>query len=213
MNYNNKDSGPNQSRSDIGQRVLWEPLTKEQVEILFTEPVLRSRILNTFTGSVGKVEWNDEHYGFFVSGNSSKMRVLVTLSKNKKELRDLFEVYNILSNQQYNEGEEALQAQHLIKLRDVFIKEFSTLVTIGTVITFSTVSEGSPSKFKEQHWADGQELPEYTFEGNVGGDSGSRAGVNIYSVPTTANVQLNANFPSTQTVDKREAKRKSQNGK
>lgn len=206
-NYNNKDSGPNQRRSDVGQRVLWEPIPSSILKVLFNDPGLRFKILKVYTGSIAnKVDW-EEDKGFFTFDSSSKLQILVTRPESRKELKELLDNYILLRDSTYEKSHTT--GDNIVQLQEVFADDFSRLVTLSSVISFESVSK-DVGTFVKQHWGQNGQPPMFTFEGNVGTDSGSRAGVNIYSVPSSTSGTLNANFPGTTTVSKRDARKRAE---
>jgi hypothetical protein len=201
MDYNNKDSGPNQRRSDVGQRVYWEPLPSDILDAVFGSDALKYKALKNYAVMTGSRSWNEDNRGFSYFGSSdNKIYLLVTRREHRKQLRDKFTLYTLLSSAANEKSLETGEA--ILNLQKLFMEEFSSLVTLSTVIGYT----GNSAKFIEDHWGQDGKLPNRIFEGNVGTDSGSKAGVNIYSIATSENKPLNVNLPGYQTASRRAAK-------
>ena len=199
MNYNNKDSGPNQRRSDIGQRVHWEPLPIDILNAVFGSDALKYKALKNYS-TAKSATWNKDNRGFFYYGSSdNKIYLLVTRREHRKELRDKFTLYTLLSDRAKEESLKTGEA--IVNLQNLFIEEFSRLVTLSTVIGYTHNS----AQFILDHWGQDGKLPNRVFEGNVGTDSGSRAGINVCSISTSTNKPLNVNLPGYKTASRRDA--------
>lgn len=205
MNYNNKEAGINQSWSDIGSRTLWEPLTKDTLDLIFKNIFLRESILSSYLRLKDvKVDWQEE-YGYFVYGACNKIHILASRRDKRLAIKELVDVYNQLSKHYAEASEDDIDdAEKKIKeLNSEFVRKFSELVSLCHISDYPAKTGG----IKQAYFGVGAAGPLYRLESVYTQDTGAVAGINLISIPTTyADPNLNANSPTTQTADARDVK-------
>jgi len=205
MNYNNKEAGINQSKSDIGSRIYWEPLTKATLDLIFKNKFIKQSIFNSFLKIKDtNAEWQEE-YGYLVYGAANRIHMLVSTRDNRSVIKDLVHNYNTLSAQYLkidNEDEINSTANKVQELNSEFIRRFSEIVSLCVISDYYSDMGG----IQRAYFGEGPNGPLYRLESEYTQDTGTVAGINLVSIPTSyLNPYLNENSHITKTVSERDA--------